>query len=64
MLCGTPASLFSKTTWNGTPAGAVTDSCSYLKPTALIVTSPGAVEPLGPADAAELGAGVIDGAGA
>ena len=59
--------MFWKRIWNGTPAGAVTASCSYLTPRALIVTRLAFAEPLGaggPADAAELGAGVLEGAGA
>src|SRR6478672_11401890 len=55
-LCGTPASLFSNWIWNGVPAGAVSVSCSYLMPTALITTRLGLPE--------LLGAGALDGAGA
>ena len=66
-MCGTPASLFSNETWNGVSAGAVTLVCSYLTPRALIWTTsrfPDAAGPLAPGDAAPLGGGVSDGAGA
>src|SRR6478672_417174 len=67
-LCGVPASLLSNTIWNGTQAGAVTVACSYLMPSALIITRLGLPDPPGSAgalaDAAVLGAAVLLGAGA
>src|SRR4029079_16357169 len=63
-LCGTPASLLSNWIWNEVSALTVTAVCSYLIPSALIWSklSP-PPEALGPAEAAVLGMGVIEGAG-